>query len=157
KWPPRTHGGNGRARYADVEAVRACDDGIVGHRRLLELVWRRYRLPLAITELHLGCTRDEQLRWLVEGWQAALDARANGCGVRAVTAWSLFGAYDWASLAVRDDGIYEPGAFDVGAGGVRPTALATAVRALATEGRYDHPVLDGAGWWRRDARLAVPA
>ena len=34
RYPPHTHGGNGRHRYADVEAVRAWRAGIVGHAEL---------------------------------------------------------------------------------------------------------------------------
>ena len=87
-----------RTRYADVEAVRvalpAADRGPAA--RLRE-VWERYHLPVAVTEVHLGCTRDEQLRWLTEVWDGAQAVRAEGADIRAVTAWSLFGAFDWNS------------------------------------------------------------
>jgi dTDP-4-dehydrorhamnose reductase len=155
--PPASHGGNGRVRYADVAAVRAWAPGITGHRAVLETAWRRYARPVALTEVHLGCTRDEQLRWLVEAWQGARAARAAGADVRAVTVWSLLGAHDWNSLVVRADGFYEPGVFDVRGPEPRPTALAGLVRALAAGTRYDHPVLDGPGWWRRPERLTAEA
>ena len=80
-YPPCHHGGNGWQRYADVEAVRVGEVGIAGHRALLEEVWQRYAIPVAITEVHLGCTREEQLRWVHDAWRAAVDARAGG-GVR---------------------------------------------------------------------------
>jgi dTDP-4-dehydrorhamnose reductase len=155
RWPSVTHGGNGREQYADVEAARAWGAGIAGHQAILELVWDRYRLPLALTEVHLGCSRDEQVRWLVDAWCGALAARRAGCDVRAVTAWALFGTYDWDSLAVASNGSYEPGAFDVRGVEPRPTALAAVTTSLAARGTWDHPTLDIPGWWRRSSRLRV--
>lgn len=155
-YPPHCRGGNGRQRYADTEAARARAQGITGHRALLDVAWARYRSPLAFTEVHLGCTREEQLRWLKEAWDAACGARRDGIDARAVTVWSLLGAYDWNSLVTRDSGHYEPGAFHVEHGRRRPTAICTMMRALATEGGYHHPVLEQPGWWRRPERL-LPA
>jgi len=54
----------------------------------------RYRRPIAVTEAHLGSTREEQLRWLKEIWDAA-KVYGRRVDVRAVTAWSLLGTYDW--------------------------------------------------------------
>ena len=68
RYPPWTAGGNGRDRYADIEAVRVCPEGIAGPAALLREAWERYGLPLAITETHLGCTSDEQMRWFAEVW-----------------------------------------------------------------------------------------
>jgi dTDP-4-dehydrorhamnose reductase len=121
-FPPHTRGERG---YADVEAARACE--LAGPQRLLEGAWGRYRIPLALTEVQLGCSRDEQLRWLNELWKAAGAARARGADVRAVTAWAALGAYDWDSLLTRPRGHYEPGLFDLRAPAPRPTALAKAV------------------------------
>lgn len=146
-WPAHSHGGNGRHRYADVEAVRAC--GLHGVTTLLGQAWERYHLPLAITEAHLGCTREEQLRWLVDVWDGAKAAQQRGAEVIAVTAWAALGSYDWNTLVTRESGHYEPGLFDVRSGTPRPTALAHAVRALAAGRRPDHPVLAGPGWWKR--------
>jgi dTDP-4-dehydrorhamnose reductase len=140
-----------------VEAVRVCSSGIAGHARVLDATWERYGRPVAITECHLGCTREEQLRWLHEAWVAARTARMTGIDVRAVTVWSLFGASDWDSLVTRQDGHYEPGAFDTRAPSPRPTALAEATRLLAATGDFSHPVLDVPGWWRRDERLTYSA
>lgn len=106
-----------------------------------------------MTEVHLGCTREEQLRWLKEVWDGALCLRCEGVDVRAVTAWSLLGAYDWNSLVTRAEGHYEPGVFDLRAPRPRPTALARMLRDLARGKIHDHPVLDVPGWWRRPARL----
>ncbi|BBD57548.1 dTDP-4-dehydrorhamnose reductase [Nostoc sp. HK-01] len=69
-YPTWTHGGNGWDKYADVEAVRVCTDSVAGVYTLLQEVWERYNLPMAVTEIHLSCTREEQLRWLYEAWNA---------------------------------------------------------------------------------------
>jgi dTDP-4-dehydrorhamnose reductase len=84
RYPARTHASNGRHRYADLDAVRVLADGPTGFERLALGAWRRYRLPLAATEVHLGCTREEQLRWLGIDMQAALQlavARSYGLSV----------------------------------------------------------------------------
>ncbi len=78
RYPECSHGGNGRHRYADVEAVRVRAAGLDGAGALLREAWARYRLPLAITECHLGCTREEQMRWLAEVWDEACAAKAGG-------------------------------------------------------------------------------
>jgi len=156
-YPAHCCGGNGRQEYADVEAVRAVSEGISGHAGVLREAWSRYALPLAITEVHLGCTRDEQLRWLNEAWHAANEARAEYVDVRAITVWSLLGSYGWCSLLTRDFGCYEVGAFDLRSQAPRGTAVAKMTRALATTGVWDHPVLDTPGWWRRETRyMYVP-
>jgi dTDP-4-dehydrorhamnose reductase len=151
-YPASTHGGNGRHAYADVEAVRMRPEGLAGPRALLTEVWERYHLPIAVTEVHNGCTREEQLRWLLEVWDAADEVRQNGVDVRAVTIWALLGTFDWNTLVTRE-GFYEPGAFDVRAPEPRATALATLSRELASGLRPTHPVLDMPGWWRRSKRL----
>ena len=154
RYPAHTHGGNHRDRYADVEAVRALPDGTAGPRALLGEAWDRYHLPIAITEAHIDCTREQQLRWLDEVWHSALDARASGADVRAVTAWAAFGARDWSSLVTELRGDYEPGLFDVRAPKPRRTALARMAHALATTGRFEHPALGGPGWWQQPQRIA---
>jgi len=153
RYPVWCHGGNGRHAYADVEAVRARGEGVTGHLALLMGLHERYGLPLAITEAHMAGAREEQLRWFLEAWQAAATARARGADVRAVTAWSLLGAHDWDSLAVLDRWHYEPGAFDLRGGSLRPTALCAMLRALAGGETFHHPVLSSPGWWRRPARF----
>ncbi|HEX8201109.1 MAG TPA: sugar nucleotide-binding protein, partial [Isosphaeraceae bacterium] len=155
-YPPELHGGNGRHAYADVEAVRVLAAGPAGPAALVREAWRRYGRPLAITEAHLGCTREEQLRWLLEIWDAARRLRRGGVDVRAVTAWAVLGSYDWNRLVTRCDGHYEPGAFDLRAPQPRPTALAALVRDLASGRTPDHPVLHAPGWWRRPERLLYP-
>jgi dTDP-4-dehydrorhamnose reductase len=123
---------------------------------LLEAAWERYRLPVAFTEVHLGCTREEQLRWLLQAWDAAKSLRAKGGDARAITVWSLLGAFDWNSLVTKEANFYEPGVFDVRGPKPRPTALAHMTRALATEGHFDHPAVSGPGWWTRPERFFYP-
>ena len=56
---------------------------------------------------------------------------------------------------VKVGGTYEPGAFCLGTGEPRPTALAKLIATLAgaqaSPGRIPAPV--GIGWWRRPERL----
>jgi dTDP-4-dehydrorhamnose reductase len=156
RYPAAFHGGNARHLYADVEAVRVCAEGIAGPKAILAEAWDRYALPLAITEAHLGCTREEQLRWLSEVWNASSELRTEGIDVRAVTAWAAFGAFDWNTLLTTNSGSYEPGVFDLRSPSPRPTALAGMIRTLAAGKQFDHPVLDTPGWWRRLDRLCYP-
>lgn len=150
----RCWGGNGIDSYADTEAVRALPDYVPGFRRSLAQAWDRYSIPVALTEVHLGCVREEQLRWLHGAWRAAQSAASEGVNVVALTAWALLGSFNWDSLLTRDDGHYEPGAFDVRGGKVRPTALATAVARLAREGLSSHPrIVRQEGWWQRPSRI----
>jgi dTDP-4-dehydrorhamnose reductase len=153
RYPESSHGGNGTVRYADVEIVRARPEGITGHERHLVAAWQRYGRTVAITETHLGCSRDEQMRWLVEAWRGAHAARARGADVEAITAWALLGSFDWDSLVTKDRGHYEPGLFDMRAPVPRPTALVKIVTQMASGEQPSHPVLAGKGWWRRPDRL----
>jgi dTDP-4-dehydrorhamnose reductase len=154
RYPVSCHGGNGQQTYADVEAVRACPAGMLGPKELIKEVWDRYHRPLAITEAHLACTREEQLRWFEEIWKAAQSLREEGVDIRAVTAWAAFGSFDWNSLLTRDEGCYESGVFDLRSPVPRPTALAKMMKTLAEGREYDHPVLDSSGWWRRFDRFS---
>jgi dTDP-4-dehydrorhamnose reductase len=156
RYPAHTHGGNSRHRYADVEAVRVLADGPSGLATLLSEAWERYQLPMAITEAHLGCTVDEQQRWLLEVWQTAQEARQAGMSLRALTVWSLLGAYDWDSLVTLDQGHYEPGVFDVRGAVPRATPLARLVRDLARGRQPERDLFAQPGWWRRPDRLLYP-
>ncbi|MDX2230916.1 MAG: family 1 glycosylhydrolase [Leptolyngbyaceae cyanobacterium bins.349] len=164
RYPSQTHGGNGQHTYADVEAVRVCTNGITAPQDRLRSVWERYGGAIAVTEVHLGCTREEQLRWFKEVWDAAQHLRTEGVDVRAVTAWSLLGAYDWNSLLTRNDGYYESGVFDLRPTSgneatppfVRSTALAAMLRHLSIGHNYTHPLLQTPGWWQRPQRFLYP-
>jgi len=153
--PMETHGDNGRDFYADIAAVRSPERHATGLEDLLVEAWARYGLPLAVTEAHLGCSSDEQVRWFMEVWEAANAARNCGADMRAVTVWSLLGSFDWDSLVTREVGHYEPGVFDLSDGRPRPTLLTEMVRRLASGQEFDHPLLSLPGWWRaqRSAEL----
>jgi dTDP-4-dehydrorhamnose reductase len=153
QYPASTHGGNGKIRYADVDAVRARDEGIAGHEAHLLEAWRRYRLPVAITEVHVGCTREEQVRWLLEAWQGANAAARRGAHVVAITPWALLGSFDWDSLVTESRGHYETGAFDIRSPTPRATRVASAIRELAAGTVPAGAGLALPGWWRRPARL----
>lgn len=156
RYPESTHGGNGREVYADVEAVRVLGKGIGIFDARLRDAHVRYGLPIAVTEAHLGCTREEQLRWLHEAWHAARRAREEGVDVRALTVWSAYGAFDWNTLLTQPGGFYESGVWDVRAPEPRPTALAKLARQLAHGEDDHHPVVETPGWWRRAERLLYP-
>ncbi|HEX8626273.1 MAG TPA: SDR family oxidoreductase [Allosphingosinicella sp.] len=153
-YPAHFHGGNGRDSYADAEAVRVKrleDD--TGFAPRLREAWDRYGIPIAITEVHHGCHRDEQLRWFAEVWETATQLRSEGMDLRAVTLWSMFGNVDWRFLLTQSNGFYDTGAFDARSGTPRPTVIAQAARAYARGETFDHPALDSPGWWRRPPRL----
>ncbi|MBC7435632.1 MAG: SDR family oxidoreductase, partial [Bdellovibrionales bacterium] len=155
-YQPQLVGGNQRDRYADVEAVRVNGALPGGFEQRLRETCERFGLPVAITEVHLGCRRDEQLRWLNQAWRAASAVRADGHDVRAVTCWASLGTFDWNTLVTRCERHYEPGLWDVRSTPPRPTALAAMARQLADGDVPHHPVLGGPGWWERGSRLVYP-
>ncbi|MCB2407121.1 family 1 glycosylhydrolase [Hymenobacter lucidus] len=142
-----------RVDYADVEAVRVRLVQLTGLHNLLLEAWNRYQLPLAVTEVHLDCTREEQMRWVQYAWDAATQLRQEGVDMRAITIWSLLGAYDWNSLLTQEGAFYESGVFDMRSGQPRKTALFKMVKSLATTGQYNHPLLQTKGWWERNDRF----
>ncbi|MCW1912954.1 sugar nucleotide-binding protein [Luteolibacter sp. GHJ8] len=141
--------------HADLEAVRVRTSPPGGFYARLTEAWERYKIPLAITECHLGCTREEQVRWFAESWDAAERARADSVQIGAVTAWALLGSHNWNSLVTRDTGYYEPGAFDVRGSVPRPTAVAAVLRSLGSSQELPHPLLAQPGWWHRPDRFRV--
>ena len=151
---PERRGGNGRDAYVDIEAVRAAGSRPAGIAGALYDAWTRYRCPVAITEAHLGCTREDQLRWLHACWRSAHEARAAGNDVRAVTAWALLGSFDWDSLVTRMQRHYEVGAFDVRGPKPRPTAIAHLIGDLASQRTPRRAaLLVEPGWWERACRV----
>jgi dTDP-4-dehydrorhamnose reductase len=156
RYPPQFAGVADGTPCADIETARALAAPTPGIAPLLDEVWDRYHLPIAVTEAHIDARREDQLRWLLEIWQAALQARANGADVRAVTVWALLGSFDWNSLVTRRGSHYEAGPFDVRSPLPRPTALAGMMRELAAGETLSHPVLHGQGWWRRPGRFLCP-
>lgn len=142
--------------FVDVEAVRVRDGGIAGVAPLVEKASSRYSLPVAVTEVHLGCTVDEQIRWLAESWQEALKARRNGANCVALTVWAMLGSHYWNQLVTSENGHYEPGTFDLSSGQVRATELATVVAQMTAGIAPRHPVLTRNGWWHQAGRSHFP-
>ena len=156
-FPEHYHGGNGLDAYADVEAARVLPLRRFGPLLLLREAWDRYGLPMAISEVHNGCTREEQLRWILDMWNAAIQVNqetdAEDAPIRAICSWAFFGSYDWNRLCVSKGTHYEPGAFDVRAPSPRPTAIATLLMQLARGEELDATFLTSPGWWQRPDRL----
>ena len=146
-YPESSHGKNGRHVYADIAAVRCIKP--FGLKNLLKEAWSRYQLPMALTEVHLNCTREEQLRWFKEAWDICNSLNRSGVNIKAVTAWSLLGAFDWNSLLTKEDKNYESGVFDIRNNVLRPTALAKLIYSLSTKGTYKHPLINEEGWWHK--------
>lgn len=153
RYPERYHGSYRGFTLADIETPRALATPTPGIGPLLHEIWERYRIPIAITEAHIDANREDQLRWLMEIWDAARDAARQGVDMRAVTVWSLLGSFDWNCLVTECRGYYEPGPFDIRSPLPRPTALARLMRKLSTGRAPTHPVLQGQGWWRRPGRF----
>ncbi|MDB5966084.1 MAG: putative b-glycosidase, Glycoside Hydrolase Family 1 [Polaromonas sp.] len=139
--------------FVDVDAVRNLRSGVLGLPALLQQTWERYHLPIAVTECHNGATREEQVRWFVEVWESAKQLRRKGMDLRAVTAWSLLGSYDWNRMVTRYAGHYEPGVFDVRSGQPRPTLMASVLKDLARGRTPSAPVFGAPGWWHRESRF----
>lgn len=146
-FPAHCIGGNGEEVYADVEAVRVGKNE--GPQVLFKEAWERFKIPIAITEVHLHCSREEQLRWFYYVYNAVNNLKDEGADIRAVTAWAMLGSFDWCSLLTKTEGKYEPGLFDVRSPDPRPTALAKLVKSLAINNNYNHPVLQEDGWWQK--------
>ena len=155
-YPPQYRGLAGTIACADIEASRVLAVPTAGIGPLLDEAWSRYQIPIAITEAHIDAPREDQLRWLMEIWEASKQARRKGVDVRAVTVWSLLGAFDWNSLVTVSHGYYESGAFDLRGPVPRPTAITHIMRQLSAGKTPDHPVLHGKGWWRRPERFLCP-
>ena len=146
-YPTSSHGGNGRIKYADTEAVRKGQ--MQGVDVAISEAWERYKIPLAITEAHLNCTREEQMRWLFEIWKKSCSLKNEGINILAITAWSLLGAYDWDMLLTENNLHYEPGIFDISNNTLRLTGAGKLIKELAETGKYNHPLLQQRGWWHK--------
>lgn len=153
-YPADRHSAEGR--FVDVEAVRVLPDGITGVGTLIEEAWQRYGLPVAITEVHIGSSADEQIRWLAESWEGLVRARRNGVTCVAMTAWALLGSYYWNELVTRPNGHYECGAFALRRGEIAPTDVAQVVAQIAAGGAPNHRALAKRGWWHDLERICLP-
>lgn len=151
-YPVHTHGKNHEQSYADTEAARS--GHMKGAANLLTEAWWRYKIPVALAECQLVCTREQQMKWLYQHYKIAEDLRKQGIPVTAVTVWGLLGSVDWNSLICINNGQYESGAFEAGPKQLRSTALATMIRGLAKGNDHYHPALDGKGWWQPNVSSA---
>jgi dTDP-4-dehydrorhamnose reductase len=152
-YPHEVHGRNHRHVYADDAAVRARHIISAGFSTAIAEAHNRYALPMALTEVHLGSTVDEQMRWFHEAWQSSQLMRERGMDIRAVTTWALLGSFDWDSLVTRQAGNYEAGAFELRDDHLHPTALANMLKILARDHCIKDPSLELPGWWRKRSRL----
>ncbi len=152
-YPHHTQGKNFIHEYADVEAIRVGEKAYEGPKALIKEVWKKFEIPIAITEAHLHCHRDEQIRWFSKIWEIAKELRNQNVDIKAVTAWALLGSFGWNKLLTEDKGDYEPGAFDIRSGQLRPLALSSLLKCINKSNSYYHPVLEGEGWWERNMRV----
>lgn len=146
-YPPHTHGSNGYQSYADTEAIRAKHNEPWGLKVLIRELWERHGLPIAVTECHLNCHSEEQLRWFKENYESLRELSAEGIDIRGITAWAILGSFGWDHLLTDAAMHYECGVFDVRAGKIRSTAVANLIKNLAF-GEEVHPLCHQAGWWR---------
>ncbi|MEO6583847.1 MAG: SDR family oxidoreductase, partial [Ferruginibacter sp.] len=124
-----------------------------GFAEIMEEVWDRYRLPIAVTEVHLHCSREEQLKWFKEIYDQSKKLLDKNLKIIGVTTWSLLGAFGWSKLLTQPDGEYERGAFDVSSGSLRPTAMAGMIRQLIEKGEFHSPYILQPGWWHLPNRF----
>ncbi|WP_245798297.1 family 1 glycosylhydrolase [Cnuella takakiae] len=151
-YPAHAHGGNGKHRYADVEAVRVELEQETGIKVLLKEAWERYGRPIAVTEVHLHCHREEQLRWFKYMWEACCELSIEGVNLQGVTAWAMLGSVGWNKLLTKPRGMYEPGVFDLRGGSPRPTALAAYIKSITSQ-QEEHHLAQEKGWWQRSTRF----
>ena len=152
QYPHMKTDGNGIHRYADVAAVDKEDILSPTPESLFRETWRRYKIPLAITEVHLRGYREDQMRWLYELKTAAEKVSKEEIPVIAITAWSLYGAMDWNTLCTQDNYFYESGVFDLRSQFPRRTALANMLKDWHAVTKEKFPVLEQAGWWKKEKK-----
>jgi dTDP-4-dehydrorhamnose reductase len=152
-YPEYMVGGNNVESYVDTEAVRVPHQYSSGLKHLLQEAWDRFGIELALTEVQLHCTREEQLRWFHQAFNTCVELCQEGIPVRAVTAWSVLGAYGWNNLLRSRPNSYEPGVIDLRVEQSFDTQLAKLIRSLAQQEKYNHPLLQQPGWWQRDSRF----
>ncbi len=155
-YPIGYHGGNGRQIYADVGAVDSGRSSPIPAKEIFREAWDRYQIPIAITEAHSIGHREQQLAWLCKIWESARCLRLEGADIRAITAWSLLGTFDWNSLCTKYELFYEPGIFDIRVpdrSKPRETVLRKAMSAFARGRQFFHPVLDEPPRWESERRI----
>lgn len=153
RYPAHTHGHNHRHKYADVEAVRVRMNEPSGIKILIEEAWRRYDIPLVLTEVHINCDYDNQIRWFGQIRNTCIELIKSGVNVKALTVWAMLGSFGWNRLLTEPGGDYESGVFDVSAGTPLGTPLAEYITTLSTDPTFEHVALDEPGWWEEESRF----
>lgn len=136
---------------ADFDNVSLVDVAphLLNPRRLLREAWRRDRVPMALSEVHVIGSENERVRWLLQRHEDAVTLRAEGADIRALGAWAAFGMYDWNSLLRERAGFAEDGVYTCAGPGREPewTAVGDALRTLASGGALARATPPG--WWER--------
>lgn len=153
KYPIEKHGHNHRHRYADVEAIRVRLDEPSGISVLLKEAWDRYRIPMSLTEIHINCDYDNQIRWFGEIRNDCIRLARQGVEIVGLTTWAMLGSYGWNRLLTEAHGDYESGAFDISSGTPLRTPLGDYIARLASDPHYEHPALREKGWWHDESRF----
>jgi dTDP-4-dehydrorhamnose reductase len=155
-YPEHLHGGNGRHAYVDTEAIRVRHDERFGLQMLFTEAWRRFGIPMALTEAYLSCTEDEQVRWLKHVCGDIDAVRHQGVDVRSIAFWALLGEFGWNKLVTSiGDAEYEPGAFDIRHEPIRETLTATFIREFTRGVRQEEEWIKQPGWWQREDRFHI--
>ncbi|MBB6144540.1 dTDP-4-dehydrorhamnose reductase [Silvibacterium bohemicum] len=142
--------------FVDVEAVRSENAPVLGLGDLIVEAWDRYRIPVAITEVHIGGEVNEQIRWAASIYESVLSARSQGAQCIAMTFWALLGSFYWNQLVTRENGYYEPGVFDTRSGIPVESELGIVVRQIAKGLAPSHQALQRSGWWLHKDRICYP-
>jgi dTDP-4-dehydrorhamnose reductase len=154
QYPKELRGGNRKHKYVDIEAARVKLEQPHGAKVLLKEAWERYKQPLAVTEVHLHCHREEQIRWFKYIHEAACSLNEEGIPVKAITAWAMFGSYGWNKLLTVPAGEYEPGVYDMRGGYPRATALTSYIKSITHQKPFIHTYFtERSGWWQRSSRF----
>lgn len=153
RYPQQSHGANPFECYADVEACRVPHGQPSGLGVLLKECWDRYNIPMAVTEAHINCDFDNQIRWFSEIYHTSEKLQNDGVDIRAVTAWAMLGAHGWDTLLTQGKGTYESGVFDVRSGIPVPTPLANYIRSIVRDPEYRDKAESEKGWWLCEDRF----
>ncbi len=153
RYPSHTYGSNGKHRYADVEAIRVQHNGKHGASVLLKECWDRYKIPTAVTEIHINGTPEDQIAWFSYIWETCLQLKSQGIEIRAATAWALFGSYGWSKLLTENFREYECGVFDVSSGIPVSTPYTEFLKNLTKHPHFKPSASHVPGWWQSSERF----
>jgi len=152
KYPIALHGTNGSHTYVDIEMVRVRHEEPRGPAVLIQECWDRYKIPIAITEVHIHGTPDDQIRWFNFMWESCLKLNESGVDIRAVTAWAIFGSHGWSKILTEPPGEYERGVFDVSNGQPMSTRYTQYLKSLILNPNITNAALAEKGWWEAGDR-----